>query len=40
MKTIEKILYSIGRDPMPFWVGWLSAVIGMSLGFVIGEIFF
>jgi len=35
MKGIAKVLFKIGSDPTLFWLGWLSAVIGFILGFVI-----
>jgi len=32
MKAIEEVFCSIGRDPKPFLVGWLSGIIGAILG--------
>jgi len=35
MKGIKNIFYTIGINPVPFFYGWLSAVIAFIIFFVI-----
>jgi hypothetical protein len=40
MKQIEKLFFDIGENGDVFWYGWLSGVIGIILGLLIGHAIF
>jgi hypothetical protein len=40
MNKFEKLCIRIADNVPVFWCGWLSGIIGIILGFIIGRVFF